>query len=248
MHRLVRSRFAWLAVVAAVVAVVVVGFGRHSPHDAAAATDVSADTVTVTGVGDADGAPDTLSVDYTVHVTRSAVQAALDAQSAAAHRLFASLQKAGVARKDLQTTDLQLNRHYDNNGNVTGYDAAQTVRAKIHPLSGAGRVISAGATSSGNDVEVGQLAFDISDDASLVTQARSAAFADARARAEQYAGLAGRSLGRVEKVTESVSQPDPVRYYGLAAAAGLSDKAASVPLRAGQQTLTVRVSVVWALS
>jgi uncharacterized protein YggE len=251
MDRMRRTRYVWLAAIGAVLAtVVVLGTGRHASHEAAAATGTSADTVTVTGVGTADGAPDTLSAEFTVQVTRSSVQAALDAQSAAARRLFSSLQRAGVKRTDMQTADLQLNRHYDNHGTVTGYDASQTVRAKVSPLSHAGRTISAGARSSGNDVTVGQLTFDVVNDKSLLTQARANAYSDARDRAEQYASLAGRSLGPVQKISETVQPPAPVPYYAADAfrSAATAGKAAAVPLQGGQQTLTVNVTVVWALS
>jgi uncharacterized protein YggE len=242
---------AWTSIVTAiVVALVLVVATRDGTRRAEAATDTSSDTVTVTGVGTASGAPDTLSADFRVHVTRGSVQDALDAQGAATRRLLSALQKAGVTRSRLRTTDLELNQHYDNHGNVSGYDASETIRARITPLSQAGRTLSAGATSAGNAVEVGSLAFDIADDDSLVSDARANAFADAKSRAEQYAGLAGRSLGRVQRVTEHVDEPAPTPYYGSA----LYDKAAgtgataSVPVRGGKQTLTVRVSVVWTLS
>jgi uncharacterized protein YggE len=246
-------RTRWTVVVAVVIsfAIGAVLFGelRRGPRTADAATATTTDTVTVVGVGTADGRPDTLAVDFRVHVTRTSVQEALDAQSTATRRLLAALEKAGVARHQLKTTDLSINRHYDNHGNVTGYDANESIRARITPLSEAGRTISAGATASDNDVEVGSIGFDIGDDAALLTSARSNAFADARDRAEQYAGLADRSLGRVIKVTESVRTPQPSpMFYGAYAADALRAAPKSVPIRGGKQTLTVRVTVVWALT
>ena len=237
------------AVVVVAVAVLLVGVVRHGPRSADAATDPTSDTVTVVGVGTADGRPDTLSADFRVHVTRSTVQSALDAQATATRRLLAALEKAGVAHRSLKTIDLSINRHYDNHGNVTGYDADESIRARITPLSEAGRTIDAGATASGNDVEVGSISFDIADDTALVTSARANAFTDARARAQQYADLADRSLGRVEKVTETVRAPQPTTFYGkYAAPAATGLDRASVPVRGGRQTLTVRVAVVFALT
>lgn len=241
----------WLAVGTAAAVAVATGFvlvGSGGPGGAAAAPDLNPDTVSVTGVGTADGAPDTLTADFSVHVTRSTVQAALDAQAAAARRLLAALQRSGVPRNQLRTTELSLDRHYDNHGTVTGYDASETVHARISPLARAGRTISTAATSSGNDVEVGSLGFDISADSALVDTARANAFADARSRAEQYAGLSHRGLGRVEHISERVEQPPPTPVYYGAALDSAGGPAASVPIRGGQQTLTVHVAVVWALS
>ena len=238
------------AVVAVVVAVVIVGVGRSGESAVQAATP-GGDTVTVTGVGTADAPPDTLTVDFGVHVTRPTVQEALDAQANAVQRLLSALKSSGVRRSETQTTDLSLDRHYDEHGNVTGYDAGETLRAKVQPLARAGQTISRAAASAGNAVSVGGLAFDLSDDSGVVSSARANAFRDAQDRARQYASLSGRALGRVQKVSEVVDTPQqPVDFSGMAldsAAAGAA-KAAAVPLRGGEQTLTVRVTVTWTLA
>lgn len=245
-----QRRLGWVAAaVVVLVAAVVVGVVRPGGTSVRAAT-AGNDSITVTGVGTADAAPDTLTVDFTVHVTSSTVQEALDAQAGAVRHLLDALKAAGVARNRTQTTDLSLDRHYDDHGVVTGYDADETVRAKVQPLSHAGATISRAATSAGNAVGVGDIAFDLGDDETVVTSARANAFADAKSRAQQYAGLSGRGLGRVEKVTEVVdAPPQPVDYYQRSALLDASAGAAksSVPLRPGQQTLTVRVNVTWSL-
>ena len=236
------------ALVAAIVVATVLAVVRGGPTPVHAAdTSTSPDTVSVTGVGDADGAPDTLNADFRVHVTRSTVQDALDAQSAAARKVLAALAKAGGARKDTRTTNLSIDQHYDNHGNPVGYDASETIRARIHPLAQAGRTISAAATSAGNEVAVDGLSFEIEDDDALVTAARSAAYADAKSRADQYAQLSGRSLGRVVSIKEQIDRPDPTPYY-YADALAAAPAPKSVPIRGGQQTLTIHVSVVWQLS
>jgi uncharacterized protein YggE len=232
-----------------VVASVVIGVVRPGGTTVHAATPGN-DTITVTGVGTADAAPDTLTVDFTVHVTRSTVQDALDAQASALHHLLVALTRSGVPHKKTQTTALSLERHYDEHGNVTGYDADETVRAKVQPLSRAGTTISKAATSAGNTVEVGDLTFDLADDAQVVKSARANAFSDARDRAQQYAALSGRGLGRVEKVTEVVDAPEqPVGYLqGSALLDATASGAKAVPMRPGEQTLTVRVNVTWSLA
>jgi uncharacterized protein YggE len=228
---------------------VIVGVVRPGGTTVHAATPGD-DSITVTGVGTADAAPDTLTVEFSVHITRPTVQEALDAQATAVQHVLASLKASGIPRSRTQTTDLSLDRHYDEHGVVTGYDANETVQAKVRPLSRAGSVISKAATSAGNAVEVGDLVFDLADDADVMTSARANAFTDAKNRARQYAGLSGRGLGRVEKVTEVVDVPEqPVGFLqhdSLLSAAGGAAKA--VPLRAGEQTLTVRVNVTWSLT
>ena len=242
-------RSAWAtALVAATTVVMLLAIGRGGPAAVHAADSTSTDTVSVTGAGDADGAPDTLNADFRVHVTRSTVQDALDAQATAARKVLAALAKAGVAKRDTQTTDLSIDQHYDNHGHPVGYDASEMIRARIHPLERAGRTISAAATSAGNDVAVDGLSFEIEDDDALVTAARAAAYDNAKARADQYAQLSGRSLGRVISIKEQIDRPSPEPYYYADALKAAPSAAQSVPVRGGQQTLTVHVSVVWQLS
>jgi len=245
-----RTWFMVAAVVAVTVAVVVpvtsIGSG-HEGQAAAASAVAGDDTVSVSGVGTVQGVPDTLEASFGVHVTRSSVQSALDAESTAVRRVLGALKAHGLAGRDVQTTNLSLSQHYDNRGNVSGYDATESVTAKITPLGSAGKAISAAASASGNDVSIDGLSFDIADDHALLADARTKSYADARDRAEQYAGLAHRSLGDVMKVTETVTtqqQPVPGPYYGAGlAAAG----AKSVAIRAGEQPVTVTVTVVWRL-
>ena len=244
-----QRRVSWLVAASAVLAAgVIVGVVRPGGPAVHAATPGN-DSITVTGVGTADAAPDTLTVDFTVHITRSSVQQALDAQAAAVQHLLDALRASGIPRSRTQTTDLSLDRHYDDHGVVTGYDAGETVRAEVRPLAHAGSAISRAATSAGNAVEVGDIAFDLANDAQVVASARANAFADAKDRARQYASLSGRGLGRVEKVSEVVDAPEqPVNFYQRdSLLAGTSEAAKAVPLRPGQQTLTVRVNVTWSL-
>jgi uncharacterized protein YggE len=232
---------------ATVVAVVVVGAaGGHRP--AVAATPPDGDVVTVTGLGIVQGVPDTVTATFDAHVTRSSVQSALDAAASAVQQVVTRLARDGVARRDVATTSLQVSPHYDNHGSVTGYDANETVTAKISPMRGAGRTVSDVAASAGNDVSMDGLTFDITDDSGLLTDARTKAFADAKSRAAQYAGLSGRPLGSVAKISEVVQAEQPVpERYADALAAGASGAPKAAVLRPGEQPVTVTVTVTWRL-
>jgi len=246
-----RSRRVVLAVLACLGVAAFVVFGSPSfGHQARAAGPASAsDTVSVQGTGTVQGVPDRMNATFGVHATRGSVQDALDAVAHDAQRVVSALRHAGLHDNDMRTTDLELFPHYTNNGSRDGYDASETVTATFHDLATAGRHLSATVASAGNAATVSGLSFDLSSDTKLLGQARSAAFADAKARAQQYADLSGRSLGAVQHVTESVvSQQDPQRdlFKGAALAAGAGQ--AAVPVQAGQQPVTVIVTVVWQLS
>ena len=237
----------FLTIATLLAGLVVVGVGR-APDAARAADAVPDDIVTVTGTGTMSGVPDVLRVTFSVRVARDDVQSALDGQATATRKLLRALRDAGVENKDLQTTDLNLYRNYDRHGHPIGYVASTSVQARITPIDDAGATITAGATSSSH-VEVGGLDFELSDPAALVKQARDAAYADAKARAEQYAELSGRTLGRVEVVNETVNTPQAtVSGAHAVAAAAAAPGGSPTPIRAGRQTVKVRVNVIWNLT
>ena len=245
-----RTRTVVVAVVAclALAAYVVFGAGGSGHQARADSAATPGDTVSVQGTGTVQGVPDQMSATFGVHATRGSVQDALDAVAHDAQRVVSALHHAGVSDRDMRTTDLELYPHYNNSGGRDGYDASETVTATFHDLSTAGRHISATVDAAGDAATVNGLSFDLSSDTKLLSQARSAAFADAKARAQQYADLSGRSLGAVRHVSESImSSPDqPQMFKGAALAAG-SSAGAPVPVQAGQQPVTVVVTVVWQL-
>ena len=76
--------------------------------------------------------------------------------------------------------------------------------------------------------------------------AREAAFADAKARADQYARLAGDKLGKGLRHHRDEHGRCAAGHY--LPRAPDSAAAAPVPLEPGQQTLTYRVTVKFALT
>jgi hypothetical protein len=145
----------------------------------------------------------------------------------------------------LASTDLELYRFHNKKAGVSGYVASESVEANISPLDSAGQTI-ADAASSSSHVSVGGLSFSIADPSALLKAARDNAYADAKDRATQYAGLSSRTLGRVEHVTEKVNDNSPVVYASAGSAAGGSVKA--VPISPGQQSVSVNVTVIWQLT
>jgi uncharacterized protein len=231
----------------------------YSAHQANAAPAVPTPTpavslggptagITVTGTADVAGTPDTLELSLAVTARASTVDKALDQANSAAKKVQDSLRHNGVAAKDLQTTDLQIQPEYSYPNNDTpvlqGYTVSEGITARLRDLGKAGSAISEAASAGGNAVRINGIQLDLSDTSKLVVAARDKAMADAKAKAEQYAKAAGRSLGQVVSVTENVSEPAPVDYSMRSAAA--PDTLKSVPIQPGSQDVGVRVTVVYA--
>ena len=234
-------RWGWAAIAAVMVAGVLVAAGGGG---AQAANDPTDDAIVVTGIGLATGTPDTLTVDFSVHARRTTVQTALDGMTSFTNKLIAALKADGLKDEDITTSGLSLYQWHNRKTEQSGYTATQTVEARIKPLDNAGKTISDGATSSAH-VDINGLFFDISDDAALMQQARANAFADAKDRAAQYASLAGRTVGRVERVSETVDNGGPVFDNTVAASAGA---ATPVPISPGQQQVSVNVTVTFQMT
>lgn len=205
--------------------------------------------ISVSGVGRVTGTPNLLRLQTSVNVVRPDVNAALQEANTTMANVQAKLKADGVAAKDLQTSGLSVQPHYNYNGGTSkldGYEVSENLSVVLRDLAKAGSVISDVAQVGGNELQLGAASLDLDEDDALIAQARQAAFADAKAKAAAYADAAGRSLGAVMSITESTSsQPQPITYAMPMAASGGN---APVPVEAGSQDVTVTVSVVWAMT
>ena len=235
-------------VIAAIGAAFVLGGGRT--HPAAAVEDTPAGTsgVVVDGTGKVNGTPDVLRVTLGVSLRRADVSTALADANSLQNKVRAALKKDGVEAKDLQTSDVSIYPSYDRKGQRDGYQVTETLTAKLRDLKKAGRAMSDAVVAGGNAATLQGVSFALEDNVTLLTEARDAAYADAKAKADRFAQLSGRNLGPVQLITESTSAPQVLQQYdslrsGATAAKALSD----VPLDPGSSQVSVSVTVRWAL-
>jgi uncharacterized protein len=200
-------------------------------------------TVTVTGTGRASGTPDELHLHLEVSTQADSVAAALEAANAAMSRVHSTLRDNQVA--DLHTDGLSVHARHGDDGAITGHQVTESVAALLHDLGRAGAVIAAACDAGGDSVRVSDLSLGFADDSELLAAARTAAMADARLRAGQYAAAANRPLGAVLAISESDTGFAP---YPVAKAADFAPRSsAPVPIAAGSQQVSAAVTVTYAL-
>lgn len=204
--------------------------------------------IAVVGRATVAGTPDTLRLDLSVVATGASVSGALSSANRTAGAVQTSLLGNGVQKKDLQTSGLDIQPSYDYPSGgpprLKGYQVSESVSAKLRDLGKAGDVIGKAVRAGGNTLRVNGISLDLEDSGSMVSAARDRAFVDARAKAEQYAKAAGRSLGDVMSIAEDVSTPSPISMpYGLPEAA----KSAAVPIQPGSSNVSVGVTVVFSM-
>jgi len=205
--------------------------------------------VLVTGRGEVSAVADTVAVALGVSVKRPTAPAAIADAAAAATALVDALQAAGVAEADIRTASFSVNQEftYPQDGGPTpdGYRVSNHVVATVRSVDTAGAVIDAATAGGGEVVVVQGVTFGLADDTAATSSARDAAFADARATAEQYAALSGRTLGPVVSIIETSGAPTGPPVTMLAAKA-MGD--VSTPIRPGDVETTVTVDVRWAFA
>ena len=253
------------AVAAATAALLGAAFwvGSHSGRDAAAAPLVTVPTattpgtpgipasspgITVTGTAEVAGKPDTLRLSLSVQTRGETVAKALDSANTLTARVQSSLTRNGVAAKDIQTSNLQVQPEYSypTSGSpvIKGYTVTEGVTATLRNLGRSGAAVSAAVAAGGNSVQVNGISLDLEDNGKLLGTARDRAVANARTKAEQYAKASGRDLGAVVSLSEVVSEPPPVAYEARAMAS--KDSVSPVPIQPGSETVGVTVTVVYA--
>lgn len=236
-------------VAAVVVVAYAVGSGGGSPAKADTPTP-TANVVTVDGSGQVAGVPDTMIATISVTPRGANPSSALGSANKTMALVQHALIRRGVAAKDLKTTGLTVSPYYvygKGGESLHGYSADEDLQVTLHNLATAGKTITAATAAGGKTVTVGGITLDLQGNSALVTNARADAYNDAKAKAQQYATLAGRTLGAVVSVSEHVDQPTSSTQYGYAAASAAA-AAPGVPIEAGSQNVSVNVTVVWSLN
>lgn len=202
--------------------------------------------ITVVGTGSADTVPDAAELQLGAESRAGSPGAALGECAQALAAMADALTAEGVPETALRTGRLSVRPEWHHNRieELVGYRAETTLGVTVRDLSNAGSLATAALAAAGPAGRLHSLHFDVTDADVPMRQARAAAYADARARAEQYAGLAGVQLGDLLVLSEQVGRRG--EHVGMASA-GLLDAAPAMPMYAGESSVTAAVTVSWAL-
>jgi uncharacterized protein YggE len=134
-------------------------------------------TITVTGTGMVTLTPDIAYINIGVHSQDASASVALTDNSTKAQAIIEVIKAAGVAEKDIQTTNFSIypQQQYDNNGNMTGilYVVENTVYVTVRDLSTLGSLLDATVRAGANTIN--SISFDLADKTAALSQARSTA-------------------------------------------------------------------------
>jgi uncharacterized protein YggE len=200
----------------------------------------AATTVTTVGEGAASGIPDTLRLHASVRHRSTSVSEAL-AGCASAVSAAGTVARAFTDAEKVASRGLDVGQWHGDDGRPDGFYARHSLEIVCSRLDRAGELITALADTVGERLRIDHVELFVEDTARLRVSARAAAFADARAKAEELAALAGQRVERAITVVEGAGGRRPVEgaARALAASGGTS-------FEPGTSSLSETITVTWA--
>lgn len=207
-------------------------------------------SIAVNGEGKVYATPDIFIFTVTVNETASTTKEAFQKANTKVSSIRKALKDAGVAEKDIQTTNISMYPHYEYDGNRSipkWYDANQTLTVTVRKLEDAGKVMDQVTAVEGAQIQSTQ--YDIDNKDKIYEDAREQAFTKAREKAEQLAHLANVRLGKVSSISDVVMNYQPVPMYANAMdkAVGMGGGEGSASIAPGQMVFMLTVNVVYGI-
>lgn len=214
--------------------------------------------LTVTGEGRSLRAPDLAIFNAGVTTQGKTAGEALGENSRAMTQVIASLKRAGITERDIQTSNLSINPIYAEprrlpDGSmeqrapvIVGYQASNNVSVRQRRLGDYGKVIDTLVASGANQVNGPSFQLDEADAA--LDEARVSAMKKARERAELYARAAGLRVVRILSITEGGGYYAPPPVMFARADSGPAAPPPPAPVQPGELQLTANVTVLFELA
>jgi len=233
---------------AASLAAAVIPAAAEAQQAAAITQTIAGTRLDISATGEVTRVPDLAIITAGV-VTRSATAGGAIQQAATRMaRVREALRQAGIADRDIQTSNISLEPQYTYANNqppkLNGYAATNQLSIRFRDIENTGKILDALVAQGANQINGPNLTIDKPEAA--LDEARAKAVAAARARADLYARSLGMRVVRVVSVSESGGSfpvPPPMPMYARAEAA----QAADSKIEAGEQKLQVNLAVTFEL-
>lgn len=210
--------------------------------------------IVVSGEADSSVSPDIAILSLGVIKTEKTARQALDGNNKAMATVLKALKDQGIAGKDLQTSGFSVQPQYvypeNSDGSqkapvLTGYQVSNNVMVRVRDLAAMGKTIDALVGQGANQVNGPSFRLDKPEPA--LDEARVAAMAKARQRAELYAKAAGLRVKRIMQISEGSAVTPPPYPMPMMRAQAMEAKDASTPIAPGEVEASVTVNVVFEL-
>jgi uncharacterized protein YggE len=226
--------------------------------------------LTVTGQGEADTPPDIAVFSAGVETQAATAGQALAENSTRMSQVIAALKRAGIAERDIQTSNLSVNPIYSDPEQeariaaqmgqprpalppyeaqvrkIIGYQVINTVTVRQRDLKNFGRVIDTLVTAGAN--QVNGPSFQLEEQEAALNKARAASMRDALAKAQLYAQAAGLRVVRPLTIAEGGGYYQPQPMFRSARAEMGASPPPPAPIQPGELTMNASVTVTYELA
>ncbi|MBO9544388.1 SIMPL domain-containing protein [Caulobacter sp.] len=226
--------------------------GAAAPALAQSSTEAAfkATTFSLSAYGETRVAPDMATINLGVQTEATSASSALKANGERMNQVMAALKKAGVAERDIQTSNLNINAQYAYEQNqpprLTGYQASNQVTITVRDLSKLGATVDATVNAGTNTVN--GISFGLINPQAAEDAARLEAVKALQAKAELYGRATGYKTVRLVNLSEGggyMPAPPPVPMMAFA---GKREMADSTSIAGGELKVRIDVSAVYEVS
>lgn len=207
---------------------------------AVAAADPAPRLLTVSATGAVQGIPDRAELTAGVVTQAATAASALAQNSAKMQSVFAALERLGVPKTAIRTSNFSVSPDYSNgNGSarqILTYSVSNTVTVTLALAAQTGAMLDALTAAGANQIY--GVRFGIADPGPLLTKAREEAVREASEEARTYAAAAGVTLGPIQSISAAGGMaPQPVMMARA--------MAAPAPIAPGTENVSASVTIVW---
>lgn len=209
--------------------------------------------ITVSGSGRASGQPDVAEVSIRLQEKGTTTAEAVQALSAKTSQTLAVLTQNQISNQDYETGSLNVFPEYsflNGRNEVIGQTASQSLTVRVRNLDAKGESVARliDALAAVNGININSVTFDILDKTQLQTEARAAAFNDAKQKAEDFASAAGVRVGRVLTIDDNsfVSSP-PIEFANVARLSVAASDSVQTSIPVGELEVSYSTNVVFQL-
>ena len=208
-----------------------------------------ATTFSLSAYGETRVAPDMATITLGVQTEAATAGEALKANGLRMNQVMAALKKAGIAERDIQTSNLNLNAQYAYEQNqpprLTGYQASNQVTITVRDLAKLGATVDATVGAGANTVN--GISFGLANPQAAEDAARLEAVKALQAKAELYGRATGYKAWRLVNLNEGggyTPAPPPMPVYAMAK----REMADSTSIASGELKVRIDVNAVYEAS
>jgi len=197
----------------------------------------------MTGTASVSAAPDQAIVTAGVLTKAESARSALSANTKRMRQVFTALKDLDIEERDITTSSFNISpnwEHGPSGSQQRGYQVSNQVTVRLRDVTFVGAALDTLVRAGAN--QAGGVQFLVKNRDELLDTARAEAVGKAKDRAMLYAEAAGVKLGKIVEITEGGFGGGPQPQF-----AGRAVAMEAAPIAAGEQDLSVSVTITWAL-